>query len=153
MFKIFLFLPIFLFSHELYLLPDEEREFNDTLVEHVKNAKNEIYIFSMQIDYYTIIKALKTSARKNIYIFVITQDNIEKKTSYLSLFKNIYVFTLKERNRQLQGTLVCIDDKDLFLLSEELNYEKLKQNYSFALHKNQKCKKTFLTLIKRAKIY
>lgn len=161
MLRLFLFFPLFLLSQDLFLLPDESRNFLDTLNTHIKKANHEIYLFTPSIDEYTLLKTLKQRAEKNVKITIITSEPISEKNkaAYLSLFKNIHVFALSpllheiQNEGGLQGSLVCIDNKELFLLSEAVESENLKQNYAFALYQKRRCEQIFHTLIKRAKAY
>ena len=148
MLKLFLFFPIFLFSQDFFMLPDEAEHFQNSLSKELKKANTSIEVFSPFLDDYLSSKTLKVMAKKGIKITIITQDK-ESKFSHLALFENVTVYTLKTKV-QLKGTLLCIDNKELFLLSNALEYKSLRRDYSFALHTHTPCHQTFETLKSRS---
>jgi len=149
--KLFLFFPILLFSQELFTLPDEAEHLNYSLDKQIKTAKKSIYIFSSILNSYNTLKSLKSAGKRGVQINIITQKKLtkESKTSHLSLFKNITVHSLNS-DFNLKGSLICIDDKELFLFSNNLDYKQLRQDSSFALHTQETCEKTFTTLLQRS---
>lgn len=162
MFRLLLFFPLFVLANETYLLPDQATHFINTLDHRLKQAKNEVYIFTPFLDEYSLVKRLKKIARKGVKITIITSktDNIDDKTKHLSLFKNISVLTLeavlnsevKERFG-LKGSLVCIDDRESFVSTDTLATQSLQSNYSFAFQETGLCEGMFETIIKRANVY
>lgn len=168
MFVIFLIFPVILLSQETFMLPDEGTKLINTLSSHIKTAKKEIHIFTHTINANTVVNSLKKVAKKDVDVFIITEDSLRNnkenpqqpnRASQLSLFQNISVFTLQslrhrlDESNGLQGSLICIDDEDLFLLTHELDTMKLKQDYAFALHQKTRCKHLFKPLLERAKAY
>lgn len=168
MFAIFLIFPVILLSQETFILPDEGAKVISTLNSHIKTAKKEVYIFTPTINDNTLVNSLKKVAKKDVNVFIITGDSLRNnkedpqqrnRASELSLFRNISVLTLQslrhgqDESNGLQGSLICIDDEDLFLLTHELDTMKLKRDYAFALHQKMGCKHLFKPLLERAKAY
>jgi len=144
------------------MLPDEATHLIGTISEKFKKANHNIYIFSPVLNEYNLIKELKKIAKKEVNITIVTAktDSLLNRASHLTLFKNISVFTLealknneKYDNIDLKGSFICIDDKELFLLSDTLDTEALKSHYSFALYQKTSCKKKFNVVLKRSTLY
>ncbi len=148
--KNFLFLPIFLFSQELFMLPDETEHFKFSLNTQLKKAHSTIQIFTPYLNDYITIKNLKSMAKKGVNIELITKESQTEgnQISYLSLYENIRVYHLKT-DFEIKGLFVCIDKEIMFLLTNNLNYTKLSKEYSFALSSTQACEQRFITLKSR----
>ncbi len=148
--KNFLFLPIFLFSQELCMLPDETEHFKFKLNTQIKKAHNTIRIFTPYLNDYITIKNLKSMAKKGVKIELITKKSQAEgnQISYLSLYKNISVYHLKT-DFKIKGFFVCIDKDNMFLLSNNLNNTNISKEYSFALSSTQACEQRFITLKSR----
>jgi phosphatidylserine/phosphatidylglycerophosphate/cardiolipin synthase-like enzyme len=168
LFGIFLIFPIFLLLQETFSLPDQGDRLIHSINTHLKNAQYEVYIFTPVIDEYTLIRSLKKAAKKNVKITLITnesirQDNkkikIQNQGAYLSLFQNISVYTLpsfhhdQDSSSELKGSLVCIDNKELFVITHGLSTKKLKSDYAFGLHQKTRCNTIFEPLLERCKPY
>lgn len=157
MLRLLIFLPIFLLSQETFILPDEADHLMDQLNAHIKQAEKEVFIFTPNLDDYIFIKNLKSLAKKKVPIVIITQDPIstENQVLRLSFFNNISIFTLKPFNdsKTIKGSLVCIDNQRLFLLSEDINRKEMKNTYSFSILKEQSCNTLFQTLLSRSSLY
>ena len=162
MFRLLLFFPLFVLANEVFTLPDHATHLINTLELRLKKANNEVYIFTPILNEYSLVKRLKQIAKKEIKIIIVTSkvDNIENKTKHLSLFNNISIFTLEALQNSemkdqlgLKGSLVCIDNKEMFLLADALESKSLKSNYSFAYWQTGPCKEIFETLLKRTKAY
>lgn len=155
--RLLIFLPIFLLSQDTFILPDEANHLMDQLNTNVKQAEKEVYIFTPHLDDYIFIKNLKSLAKKKVPIVIITQEPIAKENQVLrlSLFNNITIYTLRpfRDSKAINGSLVCIDDKRLFLLSAEINRKEMKNSYSFSMLKEQPCDALFQTLISRSSLY
>ena len=155
--RLLAFLPIFLFSSETFILPDEADHLMHTINQEMKCAKREIYVATPFLDDYSFIKTLKHTAKKGITITIITQGPIEEsnQVSRLTLFNNITVFTLEPINHseQIKGSVICIDEQKLFLLNDDISSKKMKSTYSFATSKQENCKAIFKTLLTRSKPY
>jgi len=155
--RLLIFLPIFLYSQETFLLPDDADHLMDTIYKQVNNADREVLIFTPYLDDYMLIKHLKRLAKKGTLVTLITQEPISKenKVLRLSLFNNISIFTLKPFNYSddLKGSFLCIDDQKLFMLSEDIDSKMMKRRYAFALFEQQPCRDVFHTLLKRSKAY
>lgn len=150
------------------MLPDEGDRLLHSITTHLKKAKREVYIFTPLIDEYAIIRSLKKTAKSDVKITLITDESIRKdqnrtgpknQSAYLSLFQNISVFTLstyhndQDSGSELHGSLICIDDEELFLVTHSLSTQKLKSDYAFALHQKMKCNTLFEPLLERSKPY
>lgn len=141
------------------MLPDESRYFLYTLNTKIKKAEKNFYLFTPFIDEHTLIRTLKQRAKKELQITIITSKPLQEKNkaAYLALFENIKIFTLsplnhgKENLQALNGSFGCIDNKELFLLSVDLDAKKLRADYAFALFQKKACERLFHTLLKRAK--
>ena len=168
MFGIFLVFPVFLLLQEAFTLPDQGDKLIHSLNLHLKKAKHEVYIFTPVINDYTIIRSLKKAAKGDVRITLITNESIRQdqnktginnQAAYLSLFKNISVFTLpsfhhdQDSSSELKGSLLCIDDEELFVIANGLSNKKLKSDYAFALHQKVKCNYLFEPLLERCKPY
>ena len=163
MFKIFLFLPIFLLASEFFTLPNDANHLNYTISQDIKKATKEIYIFTQNLNSYEISKALSKSAKRNIKINIITLKNKDEKNNAfrLVLYKNISVFTLKSTSKTPNGSLICIDNKNLFFLSDIINFKSFQNNISFATktslisQKKDKlnCKNIFKDLLQESEVY
>lgn len=159
MFRLLLFFPVFLLAQEIFLLPDEGRYFLHTLNAKIKKAERHLYLFTPFLDEYTLVRTLKQRAKKELQITIITNGPVQKqsKAAHLALFENIQIFTLSpldhgnENPQALSGSFGCIDNKELFLLSEDLDGKKMKENYAFALFQKKECETIFHTLLLRAK--
>ncbi len=155
--RLLIFLPIFLLSQETFLLPDEADHLMNQLNTHIKQAEKEVLIFTPHLDDYLFIKNLKSIAKKKVPIVIITQDPISKENQVLrlSLFNNISIFTLKpfSDSMSVKGSLVCIDDQRLFLLSGDINRKEMKNTYSFSVLKEQPCNTLLQTLLSRSNLY
>ncbi len=168
MFGIFLVFPVFLLLQEAFMLPDQGDRLVHSITTHLKKATHEVLIFTPAIDDYTIIRSLKKASENDIKITLITNDSIRKdktkvdpgnQSAYLSLFQNISVHTLpsyhhdKDISSGLKGSLICIDDEELFVITHELSSKRFKSDYAFALHQKTKCNTLFEPLLERAKPY
>lgn len=143
------------------MLPDEGRYFLDTLNAKIIKAENKFYLFTPFLDEYTLVRTLKQRAKKELQITIITSEPLQKqnKAAHLALFENIQIFTLSpfdygsENPQALSGSFGCIDNKELFLLSKDLDGEKIRTDYAFALFRKKTCDAIFHTLLQRAKAY
>jgi phosphatidylserine/phosphatidylglycerophosphate/cardiolipin synthase-like enzyme len=150
------------------MLPDQGDRLVHSISTHLKQAKHEVFIFTPGIDDYTLIRSLKKTAESDVKITLITNDSIrqdQNKTglknqgAYLSLFQNISVYTLPsfhhdhDKSSELKGSLICIDDKELFLITHGLSSQNLKSDYAFAVHQKMECNALFVPLIKRSEPY
>ena len=168
MFGIFLVFPVFLLLQEVFMLPDQGDRLVHSVTTHLKKAKHEVFIFTPVIDDYTLIRSLKKSAKNDVKITLVTNESIRQKRkktdsnnkgAYLSLFQNISVCTLpsfhhdQDSSSELKGSLLCIDDEELFVIANELSTKKLKSDYAFALHQKVKCNYLFEPLLQRCKPY
>lgn len=168
MFGIFLVFPVFLLLQDTFMLPDQGDRLIHSITEHLKKAKHEVFIFTPVIDEYSIIRSLKKTAEKDVKVTLITNESIRQdhnKTdlknqgAYLSLFQNISVFTLPsfhhdhDNSSELKGSLICIDDKELFMITHGLRSRKLKSDYAFALYRQMKCNTLFEHLLERSEPY
>ncbi len=155
--RLLIFLPIILFSQETFLLPDDADHLLDNINTQIQEARQEVLIFTPLLDDYMLIKHLKNTAKRDIPVTIITQGPIvkENKILRLSLFNNISIFALRPFNnsKRLEGSLICIDNQKLFLLSEDLNSSMMKKRYSFSLYKEGSCNTIFNTLLRRCNIY
>lgn len=155
--RLLIFLPIFLFSQETYILPDEADHLMDQLNSHIKQAEKEVFVFTPLLDDYILIKTLKSLAKKKVPVVIITQEPITKENQILrlSLFNNITIYTLRpfRDSKSISGSLVCIDDKRLFLLSADINRKEMKNTYSFSMLNEQSCDALFQTLLSRSVLY
>lgn len=153
MFKFFIFFPFLLLSSEFFILPDDNMHLNNNIEISIKKAKKHIYIFTKNINNYTLNKSLTSTAKTGIKIDLITSPkNLKDKASYLSIFNNINVYTLNT-NTDIKGSLICIDKDNFFFLSQTLDAKELNTNVSFAIHIKQNCKKRFEILLKRSNKY
>ncbi len=160
MFRLLLFFPVFLLAQEIYLLPDESKYFMDTLNAKIKKAEHQFYLFTPFLDEYTLVRTLKQRAKRDLQITIITSEPLQKhnKAAHLALFENIKIFTLSplshdnENPQALSGSFGCIDNKELFLLSEDLDSKKIRADYAFALFHKEACETIFHTLLERAKV-
>ena len=148
-------------SQEFFLLPDESRHFFDSLNAKIKKAEHTIYLFSPAIDEYTLVNALKQRAKRGVHITLITADDpaINNKVLQLALYQNISLFTLsplrhsEQENPGLHGSFGCMDGKEFFVLTADLNGEKARSNYALALIQPKACEALFRILLTRAKAY
>ena len=151
MIRLFLFFPLLLLSQEVFTLPQEASYFTNEYRTDLMKAKKSVYIFCEDINEYSFIAALKVLSKRDIPITLITKDTEKKlkKISYLDLLKGVKVFTLStHEQRQIKGSLSCIDDAILYLTSDKLEHTAFKQNYSFVLRQENKCEEIFTDLIK-----
>jgi hypothetical protein len=161
LFRLLLFFPVLLLAQEIFLLPDEGRYFLDTLNAKIKKAEHQLYLFTPFLDEYSLIRTLKQRAKKELQITIITSEPLQKqnKAAHLALFENIQIFTLSpldygsENPQALSGSFGCIDNKELFLLSEDLDGKKIRADYAFALFQKKACETIFHTLLQRTKAY
>lgn len=150
------------------MLPDQGDRLLHSITVHLKKAKHEVFIFTPIIDDYTLIRSLKKTAKGTVNITLITNESIRQdqnkttlnnKGAYLSLFQNISVFTLasfhndKDLISELKGSLICIDNEELFIITQALSTKKLKSDYAFALYQQTPCNTLFKPLLERAKPY
>lgn len=157
MLRLLLFLPFILCSQETFILPDESHHLMHTLNKNIQNAKQDVYIFTPTLNDYLLIKSLKALSKKKIPITIITQAPISKQNQVLklSLLKHIslYVLAAFKDSETIHGSLVCIDNQELFSLSSDINSKRLKEEYSFAHYQKQHCHKLFKTFLSRSKTY
>jgi len=148
--KLFLFFPFLAFASELYTLPQESNHFINSYTNSLQNAEKEIYIFTQSIHEYNITKVLKKLSKEGIHIYILTNKLYlkESEISYLSLLKNIDVYTFE--HKEIQGSLTCIDDKEVYLSSQDLNYKHLRQDHAFVLYEQRPCRQVFIGLTKNA---
>lgn len=155
--RLLIFWPLFLFSQETFLLPDDADHLMNTIYTHIDKAHRKVYIFTGGLDDYLLIKHLKSLAKKDVPITLITQGPIAKDNGALklTLVKNISVLSLQPfgTSNMIKGSFICIDNNRFFLLSEELNSKVLKTRYSIATYEENVCNTTFHTLLKRSKPY
>ena len=153
MLRLFLFFPLLLLSQDTFSLPQEAEHFVYTLSTELIKADHEVYIFSSQLNEYKLIAALKKLSKKGVPIHIISADlkHQENKASYLSLLKNIHLYTLvQHEDRIIKGSLICIDNKKLYLITERLDKVSLHHNYAFAIAKKTDCKHLFTKLLGRS---
>jgi phosphatidylserine/phosphatidylglycerophosphate/cardiolipin synthase-like enzyme len=168
LFGIFLVFPLFLLSQEAFMLPDQ----GERLIHHIntdlKKAKKEVLIFTPFIDDYSIIRSLKKVAKNDVKITLVTnasirneqnKSEIKNQSAYLSLLQNISVYTLpsfhhdQDDSSGLNGSLICIDDQQLFIITHGLSTKKLKSTYAFGLRQTIQCNTLFEPLLERSKPY
>ena len=151
MLKLFIFFPLLLISSEVFTLPQEADYFIHTYTKSLVEAKSDVYIISHSIDDYNIIKSLKELSKKEVEIYIISKD-IDKETnkaSYLNLLKGVHLYTLNSaKERSVQGSYTCIDNKLLYLSTQSLEHTALKNNHSFVLVQESSCKTIFTKLLK-----
>lgn len=150
------------------MLPDQGDRLVYSISDHLKKAKHEVFIFTPIIDDYSLIRSLKKSAKNDVNITLVTNESIrqdqnkidpDNKGNHLSLFQHISVFTLasfhhdQDSSSTLHGSLICIDNKDLFIITQALSTKKLKSDYAFAMHQQVPCNTLFKPLLERAKPY
>jgi len=149
--KIFLFFPVLLFSNEIFTLPQEADSFINTYTKALLKTQKEVYIFSDTIDEYSVVQALRKLTKKDIKIYIIS-DNLHQeknKAAYLNLLNGVHLYTLiKTEHKPLQGSYTCIDDKILYLSTQSFQHTSLITNHSFALSQNIPCKTVFMDLLK-----
>jgi len=151
--RLFLFFPLLLLSQDLFTLPDEAAHFLDSYNQDLLQTKKEVYLFSQEINDYTLVKTLKKLSKDNISIVIISQESssLENKAYYLNLFEGVILYALPtNEQRSLKGSLTCIDNKRLYILSESLHKLSLRNNYSFVLRKDTPCKFIFDKLIQKS---
>ncbi len=165
MLRLFIFFPIFLLSQDFFMLPDQADHLIHSYNSDIKKAKERVYILSPDIDEYLLLKTLRMLARQKIKLIIITGEslddsrlNTEKQNrdsaGYLSLLENISVYVLKSLNKTgIEGSLICIDNEKLYLLSQSLEQKKMKQVYSLASYQETECDYIFKTLLQRSKEY
>ena len=139
-----------------------------SITTQLKKAEHEVYIFTPVIDDYTIVRSLKKTAKSAVKITLITneaipqeknKDSLQNHSSYLALFQNISLFTLpsfhhdQDSSSALNGSLICIDDSEFFIITQALSSKQLKSAYAFALHQKISCNTLFEPLLERAKPY
>ncbi len=151
MLKLFLFFPLFLLAQDIFPFPDEADNFNATLNKQIKKATKSISFLIPSLNNYTLQKELKSAAKRGVKITLITTKRPykEDKISHLALFKGIYIYELKT-NQEIKGSFICIDNKRVILLSQELDYKSLKNSYGFALQAEEKCENRISTLLLRS---
>ncbi len=157
MLRLLLFLPLILYSQETFLLPDDAQYLMHRLNKNIQNAKEDVYIFTPNLNDYLLIKTLKALSKKKLPLTIITQAPIsnENQVLKLSLLKHVSLYTLlpfKDSNT-IHGSLVCIDNQELFSLSSDINSKRLREEYSFAHYHKQNCHALFKTLLPRSKVY
>lgn len=153
MLRLFLFFPLLLLSQDVFILPDEAAHFLDSYNQDLLSTKKEIYLFTQEINNYTLVKTLKKLSKNKISIIIVSQEktSLKNKAHYLNLFEGVTLYTLPtNEQRQLKGSLTCIDNKRLYILSESLSGLSLHNNYSFALSKDLPCNFIFGTLIQKS---
>ena len=154
MLRLFLFFPLLLLSQDLFTLPDEAAHFMDSYNKDLLDAKKDVYLFSQEINDYTLERTLKKLSKKKISIIIITQEERTPKNNkayYLNLFEGVTLYTLPSNaQRVLKGSLTCIDNKKLYISSDSLDKLSLHNNYSFALRKKIPCNVIFDTLIQKS---
>ena len=153
MLRLFLFFPILLLSQDIFTLPDEADHFIYTFTKELSKADKEVYLFSSKLNEYKLITALKKLSKKKIHIHIISTDieNEDNKASFLNLLEGIDLYTLvQHEDRVIKGSLLCIDDKKLYLSSDSLDKASLYNNYAFILVKNTECNYLFKRLIDKA---
>lgn len=151
MLKLFVFFPILLLSSEIFTLPQETDYFINSYTKALLKTQNEVYIFSDIIDDYTVVKALKKLSKRDVQIYIISKDIYEEtnKASYLNLLQGVHLYTLKStKDKSLQGSYTCIDDKLLYLTTQSLHHVALTKNHSFAFSQKNACKAVFTNLLK-----
>jgi hypothetical protein len=168
LFGIFLIFPVFLLLQEAFLLPDQADKLVHCINTHLKKAKREVFIFTPAIDEYSLIRSLKNAAKNDVKITLVTNESIRQEQNktgmknqgaYLSLFQNISVYTLpsfhhdQDSSSALKGSLVCIDNKELFMITHALSTKKLKSDYAFGLHQKTQCSTLFKPILERSKPY
>ena len=168
MFGFFLIFPVFLLLQEAFLLPDQADKLLYSINAHLKEAKHEVFIFTPTVDDYSLIRSLKKAAKNDVKITLITNESIRQdpnkskiknQGAYLSLFQNISVYTLpsfhhdQDRSSELKGSLVCIDNKELFIITHTLSTKELKRDYAFGLHQKMECNTLFEPILERCKPY
>ena len=155
--RLLLFLPIFLFSSETFILPDETDHLMHTMNKEIKGARNQIYFITPHLNDHTFIKTIKRVAKKGILVTIITEEPLQpdNQVSRLTLFNNMEVFTLKPFNQseKIQGSLICIDNHKLFMLNSDIDNKKMKNSYSFATYSQEACNDLFYTLLERSTPY
>jgi len=150
LFKYLLFFPILLISSDIFILPQDTDYFVHSSTQSLLKAEQEVYIFSEAITDYALIQSLRKLSQKEIPVYIITKDiyKEEDKTSYLNLLKGINIYQLNSTKEKLiKGSLICIDDKFLYLSTQNFNHKDLKTNHAFAMSKKGSCKAIFTHLL------
>lgn len=153
MFRLLLFFPLLLLSQDFFTLPDENSHYIDSYAKDLLNTKEEVIIVSSTINEYKIMNVLKKLSKKEVSIIIITQGIKDEKnrSSYLSLLKNIQVYTLVTHpQRNIKGSMTCIDDKIFYTSSLNLEHSQIKSHYAFASKKNTPCKFLFTGFIEKS---
>ena len=157
MLRLLLLLPFFLYSQETFLLPDDTQHLMYKLNKNIQEAKEDVYIFTPTLNDYVLLKTLKTLSKKKIPLTIITQAPISKQNQVLrlSLLNHISLYTLVpfKDSELIHGSLVCIDNQELYLLSSDINSKRLKDEYSFAHYQKQNCHTLLKILLSRSKAY
>jgi len=150
------------------VLPDQGDRLVHSITAQLKTAKHEVLIFTPVMDEYTLIRSLKKAAKNDVKITLITNESIRQEHNktdinnqgaYLSLFHNIAVCTLpsfhhdQDSSSELKGSLICIDNEELFMITHGLSTKKLKSDYAFGLHQKIQCNTLFEPLLERCKPY
>lgn len=146
MLRLFLFFPLLLLSQDVFTLPDETNHFIYTFSKELSKADKEVHIFSSKLNEYTLISTLKKLSKKKVPLHIFTSElsQEDNKASYLSLLVGVHVYSLAEhKDRLIKGSLVCIDDKKLYLSTQSLDKVSLYSDYAFVVVKETKCKHLF----------
>lgn len=150
MLKLFVFFPIFLLSNEVFTLPQEADYFINSYTIDLLKAQNEVHIFSDTINDYSVIQAIRKLSKKDVKVYIISKDIYKKETkvSYLNLLKGVHLYTLKStKDKSLEGSYTCIDNKLLYLSTQNLHHTSLHTNHSFALSQKNACKSIFTKIL------
>ncbi|MDF1882283.1 hypothetical protein JHD50_13395 [Sulfurimonas sp. MAG313] len=150
MLKLFIFFPFFALASNVYTLPQENHYFVYSFTKSLKEAQKEVNIFTHTLNEYSIVHAIKQLSKRGLIINIFTKDMYQKDSqiSYLSLLKGVHIFTLKHKN--IKGSFTCIDDKEMYLSSQDLSYKNLRQDHAFVIHEQRSCIKIFINLKKNA---
>jgi len=148
--RLFLFFPILLLSQDIFTLPQEANHFIYTFSKELVKAEQEVYIFSSMLNEYELINALKKLSKKGVSVYIISRDlrKEDNKASYLSLLKGISLYILPQhKSRDIKGSLICIDNKKLYLSSESLDHASMYNNHAFVSVQQRQCQDLFKRMI------
>lgn len=149
--SLLLFLPLCLFSQDLFILPEQHTLLSHQLNAQLERAKKHVHIFTQKLDDYTLQKSLKKLPTKGITLTLISADapNANNRIHQLNLLKNVELYQLKSPFAP-KGSMLCIDEYTLYLFGTDLTQEQLRSHPSFASVQHHDCNTLFAKLIERS---
>ncbi len=156
MLRLFLFFPVLVLAQELFLLPDDAEILMSSYLKKVQQTRSKLYLYTPYLNDRDLVKSIKQLAKKEVKTIIISQKPLapDNKITHLALFENIHVYTLKNsKERNMQGSFICIDDQEYFLIDDQLDQNRLKEGYSISLFQVGPCKTLFSTLLRRSDAY